>query len=120
MKAQEAKDRAAKSVAVAPVPAVISSSPCLIVKQNKGHRVRNAFLFGVSGLCSARANDLNMVESFNLANSKMKYKGGELQKLKDSGLHIIVVSENAGDEVQTARASCQTGSNVPALAKAGK
>jgi hypothetical protein len=49
------------------------------------------------------------VESFNLANSKMKYKGGELQAIKDSGVHIIVVSEGVGEEVQQARVSCQAG-----------
>src|SRR5438128_8032389 len=27
-----------------------SSIPCLIVKQNKGHRIRNTFLFGAPGL----------------------------------------------------------------------
>jgi hypothetical protein len=42
--------KAAPVVGAVPVVASPSSAPCLIVKQNKGHRVRNAFLFGVSGV----------------------------------------------------------------------
>jgi len=110
MKAQEAKAKPAPVVIGAvPMVAVPSNAPCLIVKQNKGHRVRNAFLFGVSGLVFSKGERFEYVESFNLVNSKMKYKGGELQAIKDSGVHIIVVSEGVGEEVQQARVCCQAG-----------
>ena len=82
------------------------SDQCLIVKQNKGHRVRNVFLFGAYGLFS-RGERFEYVESFNFDHWQMKYKGEELQHLQQtSGLHIVVVSEGSADEIQTARASC--------------
>ena len=84
-----------------------SSTPCLIVKQNKGHRICNTFLFGAPGLFS-RGERFEYVEAFNLPNSRMKYKGDELQRIKDSGVHVIVVSEGSGDEVQAARTACQS------------
>jgi hypothetical protein len=40
------------------------SDQCLIVKQNKGHRVRNVFLFGAYGLFS-KGERFEYVESFN-------------------------------------------------------
>jgi len=37
----------------------------------------------------------------------MKYKGGELQKLQEQGVHIVVVNKKASaDEIKDARASC--------------
>jgi len=84
-----------------------ANNSCLIVKQNKGHRVRNTFLFGVPGLAFSKGERFEYVDAVNFPNSHLKYKGGELQKLKDSGLHVIVVAEGAGDEIQSARASCQ-------------
>ena len=84
-----------------------TSSQCLIVKQNKGHRVRNGFLFGVAGLAFSKGERFEYVDAVNFPNSRLKYKGGELQKLKDTGVHIIVVAEGAGEEVQSARASCR-------------
>jgi|SRR6185295_7167678 hypothetical protein len=47
------------------------------------------------------------LDAVNFPNSHLKYKGGELQKRKDTGVHIIVVAEGAGEEVQSARASCR-------------
>ena len=88
-----------------------ADSPCLIVKQNKGHRIRNTFLFGAPGLFS-RGERFEYVDAFNIPNSRMKYKGDELQKIKDSGVHVIVVSEGSDAEIQAARASCQ-GSPTP-------
>jgi hypothetical protein len=88
-----------------------ANNPCLIVKQNKGHRIRNTFLFGAPGLFS-RGERFEYVDAFNVPNSRMKYKGDELQKIKDSGVHVIVVSEGSDAEIQAARASCQ-GSPTP-------
>ena len=40
---------------------------------------------------------------------KMKYKGPDLKKLQQNGIHVIVVDkkDRTGDEVKAARASCQ-------------
>jgi len=77
------------------------------VKQNKRHRVRNGFLFGVAGLAFSKGERFEYLDAVNFPNSHLKYKGGELQKRKDTGVHIIVVAEGAGEEVQSARASCR-------------
>jgi S1-C subfamily serine protease len=49
----------------------------------------------------------------------MKYKGDELQKIKDSGVHVIVVSEGSGEEVQAARTACQTSHAAVSSASGG-
>ena len=85
-----------------------TSNSCLIVKQNKGHRVRNGFLFGVAGLAFSKGERFEYVDAINSPNSRLKYKGDQLQTLKDSGVHVVVVAEGAGDEIRSARASCQT------------
>ena len=64
-------------MAVATSPAQ-TNNQCLIVKQNKGHRVRNVFLFGAYGLFS-RGERFEYVESFNFDHWQVKYKGEELQ-----------------------------------------
>ena len=85
-----------------------TNKQCLIVKQNKGHRVRNGFLFGVAGLAFSKGERFEYVDAVKFPNSQMKYKGDELQKIKDSGVHVIVVNKDAsGDEIQSARASCK-------------
>jgi hypothetical protein len=85
-----------------------NNKQCLIVKQNKGHRVRNGFLFGVAGLAFSKGERFEYVDSVNFPESRLKYKGDELQKLKDTGVHVIVVNKDAsGDEIQSARSSCK-------------
>jgi hypothetical protein len=84
-----------------------SNQQCLIVKQNKGHRVRNGFLFGVAGLAFSKGERFEYVDAINFPDSRLKYKGDELQKLKNTGVHVIVVGEGAGEEIQSARASCR-------------
>jgi len=90
-----------------------NSKQCLIVKQNKGHRVRNGFLFGVAGLAFSKGERFEYVDSLNFPDSRLKYKGDELQKLKDTGVHVIVVNKDAsGDEIQSARSSCKENSSA--------
>ena len=85
-----------------------NNKQCLIVKQNKGHRVRNGFLFGVAGLAFSKGERFEYVDSVNFPESRLKYKGDELQQLKDTGVHVIVVNKDAsGDEIQSARSSCK-------------
>jgi hypothetical protein len=90
-----------------------NSKQCLIVKQNKGHRVRNGFLFGVAGLAFSKGERFEYVDFLNFPDSRLKYKGDELQKLKDTGVHVIVVNKDAsGDEIQSARSSCKENSSA--------
>jgi hypothetical protein len=90
-----------------------SSNQCLIVKQNKGHRVRNGFQFGVAGLAFSKGERYEYVDSLNFPNSRLKYKGDELQKLKDTGVHVIVINKDAaGEEIQSARSSCKETSSA--------
>jgi hypothetical protein len=80
---------------------------CLIVKQNKGHRVRNGFLFGVGGLVLSKGERFEYVESFNFPNARMKYRGDELQRINDEGVHVIVVNESSSEEINAARQACK-------------
>lgn len=95
------------------------SSQCLIVTSAEGHRFRNAMIGGVLtggiGLAAGAAFSGGRYEyrdSFNLQPSevKTKYKGPELQKLQQEGVHVIVVDKHdkTGAEVSSARASCQS------------
>src|SRR5438093_12397591 len=84
-----------------------SNDQCLILKQNKGHRVRNGFLFGVGGLVLSKGERFEYVEAFNFPNAKMKYKGDELQRINDDGVHVIVVNESSADEINAARQACR-------------
>jgi len=72
--------------------------------------VRNGFLFGLAGLAFSKGERYEYVDAVNFPNARLKYKGEELQKLKDTGVHVIVVNKDAsGDEIQSVRASCREG-----------
>jgi hypothetical protein len=89
---------------------------CLIVRQAEGHRFRNAMIAGALtggiGLAAGGAfsgGRYEYIESFGLTGTKMKYKGPELQKLQEQGVHIITVNKKAsGEEIKSARESCTT------------
>jgi hypothetical protein len=94
------------------------AKPCLIVTSAEGHRFRNAMIGGVLtggvGLAAGAAFSGGRYEyrdSFNLPQSDMKakYKGPELQKLQQDGVHVVVVDkkDKTGAEVKDARVSCQ-------------
>jgi hypothetical protein len=54
-------------------------------------------------------------DSFNLATTKQKYKGKELEKLQSQGVHVIVVNKKtASAEMDSARNSCK-GVATPSL-----
>src|SRR5580704_10498220 len=67
-------------------------------------------LFGGIGLVAGAAlggAKYEYVDSFNLTDTKLKYKGGELKRLQEAGVHIVVINKKAtSDETQSARASC--------------
>lgn len=85
------------------------------VRQAEGHRFRNSMIAGAltggigfaAGAASGGAK-YEYVDSFGMADSKPKYKGSELQKLQENGVHIVTVSKKAtGDEIHDARESCK-------------
>jgi hypothetical protein len=54
-------------------------------------------------------------DSFNMATTKSKYKGKELEKLQGQGVHVIVVNKKtASTEMDSARNSCK-GTITPTL-----
>jgi hypothetical protein len=92
---------------------------CLIVTSAEGHRFRNAMIAGALtggiGLAAGAVFSGGRYEyrdSFNLAPGevKVKYKGPELQKLQQQGVHVIVVDKKDKTDagVKDARASCQS------------
>ena len=107
-------------LAVAPLALSVSAqqSSCLIVTSAEGHRFRNAMIAGALtggiGLAAGAAFSGGRYEyrdSVNLPQSdyKVKYKGHELQKLQQQGVHVVVVNKHdkTGTEVRDARAECQ-------------
>jgi len=95
------------------------SGQCLIVTSAEGHRFRNAMIAGVLtggiGLAAGATFSGGRYEyrdAFNLPASdiKTKYKGPELQKLEQRGVHVVVVNKHdkTGVEVKDARDSCQS------------
>ena len=91
-----------------------ASNECLIVRSAEGHRFRDSMIAGALtggiGFAAGAAfggAKYEYVDSFNLTDTKLKYKGGELKKLQEAGVHIIVINKKAtSDETQSARASC--------------
>lgn len=96
------------------VSAEAASNQCLIVRSAEGHRFRNSMIAGALtggvGFAAGAAfggAKYEYVDSFNLSETKLKYKGGELQKLQQEGVHVVVINKKAtSDETQSARASC--------------
>jgi len=95
------------------------SSQCLIVTSAEGHRFRNAMIAGALtggiGLAAGAVFSGGRYEyrdSFNLppGEVQVKYKGPELTKLQQHGVHVIVVNkkDKTGEEVKDARTSCQS------------
>jgi hypothetical protein len=90
------------------------TNQCMIVRSAEGHRFRNSMIAGALtggiGFAAGAAfggGKYEYVDSFNVPNYKLKYKGGELEKLKEAGVHIIVVNKKAtADETKSARDSC--------------
>ncbi len=105
----------AAPVSPATAQATGQPQPCLIVRQAEGHRFRNSMIAGALtggigfavGAASGGAK-YEYVDSFHFSNTKLKYDGKELQKLQESGVHIITVEKKAtGDEIKDARESCR-------------
>ena len=88
----------------------IASNQCLIVRSAEGHRFRNAMIAGALtggiGLAAGAATGggrFEYVDSFNLSNTKLKYKGGDIQKLQKEGVHVVVINKKAtADETKSA------------------
>ena len=94
---------------------------CLIVRSAEGHRFRDSMIAGALtggiGFAAGAAfggAKYEYVDSFHMTNTKLKYKGGELQKLQKDGVHIIVINKKAtSDETKSARESCMALSALP-------
>src|ERR1700674_1570945 len=92
------------------------SSQCLIVRSAEGHRFRNSMIAGAltggigfaAGAAFSGAK-YEYADSYNLAATKPKYKGKELEKLQSEGVHVIVVNKKtASAEMESARNSCKS------------
>lgn len=96
---------------------VAQPKPCLIVTSAEGHRFRNSMIAGALtggvGLAAGMAFSGGRYEyrdAYGLAPSdvKVKYKGEQLQKLEQHGVHVIVVNkkDKSGVEIKDARTAC--------------
>ena len=116
------------------LPAVAQQRPCLIVRQAEGHRFRNSMIAGaltggigfVAGGLSGGAR-YEYVDAINMSSGvKMKYKGDELNKLANQGVHVITVNKkgflstgnNPEGEVVTGRQACAETAPAPAVVPA--
>lgn len=94
---------------------------CLIVRSAEGHRFRNSMIAGALtggiGFAAGAAfggGKYEYVDSFHMDGTKLKYKGGELQKLQQEGVHIVVINKKAtADETKSARESCAALGEAP-------
>ncbi len=106
---------APKAVVQAPTP----NNSCLIVTSAEGHRMRNAIIAGVFtggiGLATgliASGGRYEYRDAINVppAQVKMKYKGNDLQKLQQQGVHVVVVRKNdkqgESEAIQNGRNAC--------------
>lgn len=91
---------------------------CLIVASAEGHRFRDSMIAGaltggIGFAAGAFAGGAKYAyrDSFNLPakDVKVKYKGNQLQKIQESGVHVIVVNakDKTDSEIDSARKSCQ-------------
>lgn len=124
LNAQQAAPQPAPQTAPQAAP-----QPCLIVTSAEGHRFRNAMIAGVLtggiGLAAGAAFSGGRYEYRDGVNLppddfKQKYKGPELQKLQQKGIHVIVVDkkDKTGAEVHDARQACMGAPAAPAAAPA--
>jgi hypothetical protein len=95
--------------------APVNGQQCLIVRSAEGHRFRNSMIAGAltGGIGFAAGGAFGgakyeYVDGVNVSSPKLKYKGGELQKLQQQGVHVIVINKKAqADETKSARESCK-------------
>ena len=78
---------------------------CLIVK-HKGTVGRRLIYFALIGVPIAPGANYDYVDSTNFANSKMSYKGKQLENIQSSGTHVIVLDKFTPEGVAAARQSC--------------
>jgi hypothetical protein len=90
-----------------------TAQPCLIVK-HKGTVGRRLIYFALIGVPIAPGANYDYVDSANLSNSKMSYKGKQLEQIQASGTHVIVLDKYTPDGVAAARQSCAA-ANIPAV-----
>lgn len=99
-------------------PRSSAPTPCLIVASAEGHRFRDSMIAGaltggIGFAAGAAAGGAKYAyrDSFDLPahDMKEKYKGKDLKKIQESGVHVIVVNakDKTGSEVEDARKSCQ-------------
>ena len=78
---------------------------CLIVK-HKGTVGRRLIYFALIGVPIAPGANYDYVDSTNFANSKMSYKGKQLEDIQSSGTHVVVLDKFTPEGVAAARQSC--------------
>jgi hypothetical protein len=88
------------------------AQPCLIVK-HKGTVGRRLIYFALIGVPIAPGANYDYVDSANFSNSKMSYKGKQLEQIQASGTHVIVLDKYTPDGVAAARQSCAA--NMPTV-----
>jgi membrane-associated protease RseP (regulator of RpoE activity) len=88
------------------IQAPAESNPCLIVK-HKGTVGRRLIWFALIAVPIAPGSKYDYVDSIDYESRRMKYGAKDLQKVQDSGVHVIILNKNfASDDLKAARASC--------------
>jgi len=88
------------------VPSSAESNPCLIVK-HKGTVGRRLIWFALIGVPIAPGSKYDYVDSIDYESRRLKYGAKDLQKVQDSGVHVIILNKNfVTDDLKAARASC--------------
>lgn len=109
-------ESAATSPQVQPSPEA-PAPPCLIVK-HKGTIGRRLMWTALIGVPIAPGSKYDYVDSVNYTNTKMAYKGKELEQLQASGTRVVVLeNKHTSDDVAAARKSCHEPKSVELPAK---
>jgi len=92
------------------VPEPSKPQSCLMVQDPNSHVVRNAILFGGTGVLVGLASKrYTVVDTVNYTAPKLKLKGKEVDEISKSGVRVVTVPKNYSErDVQQARASCVT------------
>ena len=99
------KIKAAIAIFVLSTAAFAQSNSCLIVK-HKGTVGRRLIYFALIGVPIAPGANYDYVDSTNFSNSKMSYKGKQLEEIQSSGTHVIGIEKFTQDAITAAHQSC--------------
>jgi len=101
---------------VAALPASPQINPCLIVK-HKGTVGRRLMWFALIAIPIAPGSKYDYVDSIDYQTKKMKFGAKDLQKVQDSGVHVVILNKDfAAADLEAGHNACRGVPAPPAMA----